>query len=113
MSGAVPLWVEVTVAVLIVTGALFTLVGTWGLLRLPDFFLRMHAPALGSTIGAWCVAAASVLYFSMRDGRLVFHPWLIPVFLSITAPITTSLLARTGVFRARESGDKRVPPPLG
>jgi multicomponent K+:H+ antiporter subunit G len=113
MNTPLPFWVEAIVAVLIVAGAVFTLIGTWGLVRLPDFFLRMHAPALGATLGAWCVAAASVLYFSVRDGRLVFHPWLIPVFLSITVPITTSLLARTGVFRAREAGDKGVPPPLG
>ena len=110
---AVPMWAEVIVAVLIVTGALFALVGAWGLLRLPDFFLRMHSPALASTIGAWCLAGASVLYFSMLEGRPVLHVWLIPVFLSVTVPITTSLLARAGVFRAREAGDKQVPPSVG
>lgn len=109
---ALPLWAEAIVALLLVAGAGFTLLGAWGLLRLPGFFLRMHAPALGATLGAWCVAAASVLYFSMREGRPVFHAWLIPVFLSITVPITTSLLARTGLFRARAAGDPQVPPPL-
>jgi multicomponent K+:H+ antiporter subunit G len=111
MSG-VPFWVEVIVALLLVTGAGFALMGAWGLLRLPDFFLRMHSPALASTIGAWCMAAASVLYFSVRDGQPVLHVWLIPVFLSITVPITTSLLARAGLFRSREMGNKDVPPPL-
>jgi multicomponent K+:H+ antiporter subunit G len=109
----VPLWVEAIVALLIVAGAGFALVGAWGLLRLPDFFLRMHSPALASTIGAWCVAGASVLYFSMLDGRPVLHVWLIPVILSITVPITTSLLARAGLFRAREAGNKQIPPPIG
>lgn len=109
---AVPMWIEAIVGLLIVAGALFALVGAWGLLRLPDFFLRMHSPALASTIGAWCMAAASVLYFSAREGRLVLLVWLIPVFLSITVPITTSLLARAGLFRAREAGRKDVPPPV-
>lgn len=110
---AVPLWVEAIVALLLVTGAGFALIGTWGLVRLPDFFLRMHSPALASTIGAWCMAGASVIYFSALEQRLVLHVWLIPVFLSITVPITTSLLARAGVFRAREAGNPQVPPPVG
>jgi multicomponent K+:H+ antiporter subunit G len=109
----VPLWVEVIVAVLLVSGAAFALIGAWGLVRLPDFFLRMHAPALAATLGTWCMAGASVIYFSALEKRPVLHVWLIPVFLSMTVPITTTLLARAGIFRAREAGNPDVPPPVG
>ena len=109
---AVPLWVEVIVALLLVTGAAFALLGAWGLLRLPDFFMRMHAPSLAATLGTWCMAGASVIYFSALEQRPVLHVWLIPVFLAITVPITTTLLARAGIFRAREAGNPDVPPPL-
>lgn len=110
---AVPMWVEVVVAVLIVAGGIFGLVAAVGVVRLPDFFLRLHAPALAYTLGAWCIAGASVLYFSILGERFAFRGWLVPIFLSITVPITTSLLARAALFRAREAGSKEVPPPLG
>ncbi|WP_205903114.1 monovalent cation/H(+) antiporter subunit G, partial [Pseudomonas viridiflava] len=52
----VPFWAEVLTAVLLIASSLFTLTGALGLLRLKDFFQRMHPPALASTLGAWCVA---------------------------------------------------------
>ncbi|WP_062390468.1 Na+/H+ antiporter subunit G [Pseudomonas abietaniphila] len=105
-----PFWVEVLTAVLLVSSSLFALVGAAGLLRMKDFFQRMHPPALASTLGAWCVALASIVYFSATKETLVLHPWLIPILLAITVPVTTLLLARTGLFRKRMAGDDDVPP---
>ncbi|MDB6142749.1 MAG: potassium efflux system protein PhaG [Pseudomonas sp.] len=104
-----PFWVQVTTAVLVVASSLFALTGALGLLRMKDFFQRMHPPALASTLGAWCVALASIIFFSALDAKPVLHAWLIPVFLAITVPVTTLLLARTGLFRQRMAGDD-VPP---
>ncbi|CAM3385749.1 Na+/H+ antiporter subunit G [Pseudomonas floridensis] len=105
----VPFWAEVLTAVLLVASSLFTLTGALGLLRLKDFFQRMHPPALASTLGAWCVALASIVYFSALKSEPVIHAWLIPVLLAITVPVTTLLLARTALFRKRMAGDD-VPP---
>ena len=74
-----------------------------GFVRLQDFFLRMHPPAL-ATIGKWCVALAATLYFSWLAGRPTLHPLLIPVFLAVTVPVTTVLLARASLFRRRNAG---------
>jgi len=104
-----PFWVEIITAALLVASSLFALTGALGLLRMKDFFQRMHPPALASTLGAWCVALASIVYFSALKSELVIHAWLIPVLLSITVPVTTLLLARTGLFRKRMAGDD-VPP---
>jgi multicomponent K+:H+ antiporter subunit G len=104
-----PLWVEAITALLLVASSLFALIGAVGLLRMKDFFQRMHPPALASTIGAWCVALASIIYFSALKQSLVLHAWLIPILLAITVPVTTLLLARTGLFRKRMAGDD-VPP---
>jgi multicomponent K+:H+ antiporter subunit G len=82
-----------------------------GLWRLPDFFLRMHAPALVSTLGAWLVTLASIVHFSVHEQRLSLHVWLIIILLSITAPVTTVVLARAALFRRRRAGDD-LPPPL-
>lgn len=100
-----PLWVEVTVAILLVLSSLFALIGAIGLLRLKEFFRRMHPPALASTLGAWCVALASIIYFSALKSSPVLHAWLIPILLAITMPVTTLLLARAALFRKRMAGD--------
>ncbi|MCD5979750.1 Na+/H+ antiporter subunit G [Pseudomonas quasicaspiana] len=104
-----PFWVEILTAMLLIASSLFALTGALGLLSLKDFFQRMHPPALASTLGAWCVALASIVYFSALKSEPVIHAWLIPVLLAITVPVTTLLLARTGLFRKRMAGDD-VPP---
>ena len=111
MSAVAPMWVQALVALLLIFSGLLALTGAVGLLRLKDFFQRMHPPALGSTLGTWCACAASIAYFSAIGSRTVIHTWLIPVFLCITVPITTALLARAALFRKREAG-ANVPPPL-
>ncbi|MDD1013470.1 Na+/H+ antiporter subunit G [Pseudomonas rubra] len=105
-ANELPFWVEVLVASLLLLSSLFALSGAVGLIRLKDFFQRMHPPALASTLGAWCVALASILYFSMLKQTPVLHAWLIPVLLAITVPVTTLLLARAALFRKRMAGDQ-------
>ena len=109
---AVPFWVEAAVAGLLVSSGVFVVISALGFLRLPDFFLRMHPPALAYTFGSWCVTLAGILYFSMLEGRVALHPWLIIILLSITVPVTTLLLARVALFRRRVAGATDTPPPL-
>lgn len=109
---AVPMWVEALVAVLLVTGAIFTLAAAWGMVRLKDFFQRMHPPALAFTWGAWCVTFASIFYFSALSEGPQLHVWLIIILLSITVPVTSILLARAALFRGRQAGEKGLPAPL-
>ena len=98
-------------ALLLASGAL-ALTAALGLTRLPDFFQRMHAPSLANTLGAWAVALASVVHFSLLERRLSLHVLVVNALLAITAPVTTVLLARAALFRRRQAGDP-LPPPLG
>jgi multicomponent K+:H+ antiporter subunit G len=102
---------EIVVAVLLPASGIVVLVAALGLWRLPDFFARMHAPALVTTLGTWIVSFASIVHFSVLEGGLALHAWLIIIVLSITAPVTTIVLARAALFRQRQSGD-RLPEPL-
>lgn len=106
-----PPLVEIVVAGLLLASGAVVLVAALGLWRLPNFFLRMHAPALASTLAAWIVAFASVIHFSVHEGGLALHVWLIIIVLSITSPVTTIVLARAALFRRRQAGDA-LPPPL-
>lgn len=102
---------EILVALLLLSSGIVVLTAALGLCRLPDFFSRMHAPALVSTLAAWIVTLASIIHFSARAGELRLHVWLIIIILSITTPVTTVVLARAALFRRRYSGDP-LPPPL-
>lgn len=103
---------EIIVGALLLLSGLVVVVAALGLNRLPDFFTRMHAPALASTLAAWIVTLASVVHFSTRGGGLSLHVWLVIIVLAITAPVTTIDLARAALFRRRQAGDP-LPPPLG
>ena len=106
------LWIEAVVALLLVASGLLAVAGALGLVRLRDFFQRMHPPALANTLATWCAALASVVYFSALASTLVLYPLVINVLLAITAPVTTVLLARAALLRKRAAG-AAVPPPLG
>ena len=42
---------EVLVSILLLAGALFTLIGSIGLVRLPDVLMRLHGPTKATTLG--------------------------------------------------------------
>lgn len=104
-----PLWTSIIVAVALLLGASLALVGSFGLVRLNSFYKRVHAPTLGTTLGAFLVLAGSVTYFSGSQSRPVFHELLIGLFLSLTTPITLMLLVRAALYRDREEGSPEVP----
>ena len=87
---------EGAAAFCLVAGAFFALVGAIGLVRLPDCFMRFHAPTKATTLGVGGVLAASLLYFA-GSGRLVVHELLVAVFLFLTAPVSALMLARAAL----------------
>lgn len=87
---------EAVVALLLVIGALFTLVGAIGLVRFPDFFMRLHAPTKATTLGVGGVLMASILV-SWGQGQAGVHEVLITLFLFITAPVSANLMAKAAL----------------
>jgi len=110
IMGPLPLWAEILTAVFAVLGAAFAAIGSFGLVRLPTFFRRIHAPTLGATVGVWCITLATIVYFSVQGGSLFLHATLIALFVALTAPVTTIFLMRAALFRERQKGGD-VPSP--
>jgi len=106
---ALPPWAAITVAALVMLGALFAFIGSLGLLRLKNFYQRVHAPTLGTTLGTFFMLAGSITCFSVLHGRPIFNEILIGVFLALTTPITLMLLVRAALYRDREEGSPEVP----
>jgi multicomponent K+:H+ antiporter subunit G len=92
-------FVDAIVAALLLLSGALSLVAALGLLRLPDFFQRMHAPALATTLGTWCAALASIIHFWVTDFGL--RGTVVVILLGVTAPVTTVVLARATLFRRR------------
>ena len=107
--GPLPVWAEILTGLFAVLGAAFAAVGSFGLVRLPTFFSRIHAPTLGATAGVWCVTIATIVYFSVQGYSLFLHAILITLFVALTAPVTTIFLMRAALFRERQKGGD-VPP---
>ena len=101
--------VESLVATLIVIGALFTALGSFGLLRLRDFYSRLHSPTKATTLGVGSLLIASAIYFSHLQDGLSLHEILVAVFLFITAPVGAHLMAKAALH-LRVRGESGLPP---
>ena len=85
---------ELLVSVLIVLGGLFALIGSVGMVKLPDLLTRLHAPTKATTLGVGGALAASMVYFAAFEGDLSIHEILITAFLFLTAPISAHFIAK-------------------
>ncbi len=88
--------VELASAILLLFGGLFVLIGGVGILRLPDFFTRLHAAGLNDTLGAAFVLIGLMILagFTLVSAKLA----LILFFLLFTSPTSTHALARAAVL---------------
>jgi multicomponent K+:H+ antiporter subunit G len=105
MIDDLPLWLSIVVSLLVVLGGLTTMMGCLGLIRLDNFYLRIHAPTMGTSMGGGLILLASAIYFTVTRERLVLHEVAIFAFVSITTPVTLMLLARATLFRDRFEGN--------
>lgn len=106
MASIFPLWIEWLAAALLVVGGSFALVGAIGLVRLPDFYMRLHAPTKATTLGVGGVLLASMLLGWSR-GVPAVHELLITLFLFVTAPVSANLMAMAALHLRLPS---RAPP---
>lgn len=98
---------EAAIALLLVIGGTFSLVGAIGFARFRDFFMRLHAPTKASTLGIGGVLVASMLWH-WGHGAWALRELLITLFLFVTAPISANLMAQAALHLRLPS---RVEPP--
>lgn len=98
----IPLIVSIIVAFLLIVAGIVTLLGSLGLLKLKSFFQRMHAPTMGMTMGAFCMALAATIMASFLQNRPILHELLICLFLILTAPVTAILLMQSAIHRRQK-----------
>jgi len=95
----IPLWLDAIVATLILAGALVATLGSFGLARMPDFYMRLHGPTKASTLGVGATLVGSMLWFSTVQGSVSVQEILITVFLFATAPVSAHMMGRAALHR--------------
>jgi multicomponent K+:H+ antiporter subunit G len=101
---------EALIALHIVVGAFFIFVGSFGLLKLPSFMSRLHAPSKSTTLGVGGCLVASMLQLWAVDGIISVQEILITFFLFMTAPVTAHFLALAYLHTQRKI-DESLPKP--
>ncbi|KIN70679.1 putative potassium efflux system protein [Sulfitobacter noctilucae] len=95
-------------AVCLLLGAGFALVGTIGLLKFNDSMTRLHAPTKVGTIGIGSFLLASMIHsYVFSEGS--FHELLIMGFLFVTAPISANFIAKVNIHK-RSCDTPPMPP---
>ena len=94
-EGALPL----TGALLSLVGSLFYLTAAVGLLRLPDFYSRAHAPTKAATLGLLLCALGSALVYGTHGTAFWLEKLLLMLFVVLTAPVSAQLLVRGAAAR--------------
>lgn len=87
---------EILAYVLMTAGVAFIFIAALGVLRLPDLFMRMHANTKSATIGVGLIMLGAAVYFG--EITITTRAMAVVIFLLITAPISSHLLARSAYF---------------
>ncbi|MBD8893535.1 monovalent cation/H(+) antiporter subunit G [Roseibium litorale] len=85
-------FVDIIVGLMLITGALFSLVASVGVLRLKDVYMRMHAASKAGTLGSGVMLLALAVYAG--ELSVVTRAIAGVVFFLLTAPISAHLLAK-------------------
>ena len=89
-------WIAIA---LLILGALFILVGAIGLVKLPDFYTRLHAPTKASTLGIGAILIASMLLHMVNERGINVQELVISFFMFITAPVSAYMMAKAAIHR--------------
>ena len=88
--------IEAASWVLIVAGSFFVLVGGIGVLRMPDFYTRLHGSSLTDSLGTFAVLFGLMLQFGLSLATLKLVA--IALFLYLTNPTAAYALAHAALL---------------
>lgn len=81
----------------LLAGGFFSIVGGVGLIRMPDFYTRMHAASVTDTLGAGLILLGLMIQagLSLVSAKLL----MIGLLIFFTSPAATHALARAALIR--------------
>ncbi len=93
-------WVDLLSWALLIGGSFFCVTGAIGLLRLPDFYARLHGAGIIDTLGAGLILIGLMLQagLSLVTVKLLF----VLFFILITSPTATHAIAHAAHVQGLE-----------
>jgi multicomponent Na+:H+ antiporter subunit G len=88
---------NIIASILLTLGGLFLLAAAWGVARLPDPLARQHAATKAGTLALLLIALGAA--FAMPDPAWLWRLAALILFLMITLPVASHLLARAALRR--------------
>jgi len=101
---------EALIALLLVGGGIFGIIGSYGLLKLREPMQRLHAPTKASTIGVGTALVASAFGVLFEGHGISWHEVLVAAFMLLTAPISALFMAKVHLY---QTIDPSSLPPTG
>lgn len=100
--------VEILSGLLVVCGVFLFASGTLGLIRLPDFYCRMHATGKCDTLGALLTLTGLAVYhgFSLVSLKIIF----IVIFIFLANPTATHAIGRAALVNRVQLWTKESEP---
>lgn len=83
---------DILIMVMMVTGVFFMFVAALGIVRMPDFFMRLSVTTKATTLGASSLLLATAVYFN--DYSITSRIVAIIAFIVMTAPVAAHMLGR-------------------
>jgi multicomponent K+:H+ antiporter subunit G len=96
-ADTIPDWIALAAGLLLIAGGSMTLIGALGLVRMRDFYARMHPTTMGTTLGTACILLSSLLVSA------TVHEIVVALFLLVTSPVSAITLMRAAISRTRAS----------
>jgi len=97
---------NILIIILSTIGAAFILLAAIGIVRMPDFYLRVSVTTKAATLGIGLILIAAAIFFNevSVSSRVI----AIIVFLLLTAPVAAHMIGRTSYFIGTKLWDKSV-----
>ena len=95
--------IEWIISILLLIGGSFVLVGSIGLVKMPDIFMRLHGPTKATTLGMASLLTAAMIFFSTTEAGLSVKEILISLFLLLTAPISAYMMIKSAIHHKLDS----------
>lgn len=83
---------DILIMIFSTLGALFILIASFGIFKMPDFYSRLSVTIKAATVGIGCILIAAVIYFS--DFSVTTKAIAIMFFLLITSPVAGFLISK-------------------
>lgn len=95
---------QIIIAILATLGALFALIASIGILKMPDFYSRLSITIKAATLGMGTILFAAAIFFS--DFAVTSKTMAIVFFLLLTAPIAGHIISKAAYFTGIELWNK-------